>query len=98
MYHIVTCLENSAALIGIEILLREKKANYNVVPSSFTNKKQNTITFINKSNACCGLFIIRLSLHGIALMCLLAPENSVPVSLSLATVLRFASNDDYNTY
>lgn len=36
---------------------------------TYTQPK-NAITFINKSNACCGYFVMRLSLHGIALMCL----------------------------
>lgn len=69
MYRIVTCLyisgnfEKSSALIGLNIW---KKSQLHCK----CGHTKNAITFINKSNACCGYFVMRLSLHGIALMCL----------------------------
>lgn len=69
MYRIVTCLyisgnfEKSSALIGLNIW---KKSQLHCK----CEHTKNAITFINKSNACCGYFVMRLSLHGIALMCL----------------------------
>lgn len=49
---------------------RYEKANYIANMSAPKESEKNAITFINKSNACCGYFVMRLSLHGIALMCL----------------------------
>lgn len=85
MHCIVTCSENGAILIGLKMSVG-KNANYKMFPqpsrASLAEMEKNTITFINKSNACCGYFIMRLSLHGIALMCLL-------ISLEIPLLFQF---------
>lgn len=62
-------LKKSTALIGLNMTMEKKPITIWRNSKTYTQPK-NAITFINKSNACCGYFVMRLSLHGIALMCL----------------------------